>query len=108
MMGLNYEYLKDYAKSLYHYDEALKIYDIVEEKESRRVAGITNNMGIIYEKLGQTEKAIEMYERALKMKRIHRVKDPKVDIGSTLLNIGNMNWSMKRYNAAMNCYGEAE
>src|SRR5260221_9349929 len=64
----------DQATKIYHWQEALRLYDQALEKsrvlkDGAGEASTLNNIGLVYASIGQPQKALEYYERALPTSR---------------------------------------
>ena len=98
-----------------HYKRALKYYEEAWEIEVHRlglsenhmsVAITNNNMGIVLNKLGRFEEAMEKYWESLRIKKMKLMKD-HVNIAGTLHNMGVVHRNKKEYDLSMACYEEA-
>jgi len=66
-MALTYRKLGKDTQALIYFQQAMIMLEAIDDKTS--VGRLLNNMGAIYESLGQSTKALESYERALKVAR---------------------------------------
>lgn len=72
------------------------------------MAAALSNMGIIYDLKKEDIKALELFERSLEMKKKHKKSNPKVDLGATFLNIGNIYLRKGNIKLALKYFNEAE
>ena len=83
--------------------EALELLDKLPEDSSviNYKIGIYNNLGIVYRKIGDYDKSIELYN---KIKALNT--NPKNNV-TIINNIGNVYNEQKKYNLALKTYKEA-
>ncbi len=83
-IGLYYwRYKTDYSQALRYYQEALQIARELENKTD--AADFLSNMGIIYKRIGNLEKAIDLFTEAL---HIDYQLDREKEVSKTLNNLG--------------------
>ena len=99
-MGLNLQGLSnaeaDYQKALSYYSRSLKISEEIESKKD--ISNVINNIGAIYNKIGNQPKAVECYTRSLKIKE--EIGD-KIGMANILSNIGNIFYEQGNYPKAL-------
>ncbi len=66
-MGLVYDSMSDYTKSLEYYEKDLKITLKLLGEEHVDTATSYNNMGNVYKNMSDYTKALEYYEKSLKI-----------------------------------------
>lgn len=64
-LGLCYEELKDYKKSLFYFKMALKVIQIGYFPKERPLGVIYSNMGHLYLSMGDLKNAVEYYEKGI-------------------------------------------
>jgi tetratricopeptide (TPR) repeat protein len=93
-----------YWDSIVNFSEiALKkvTHDIEKVSLKKSIAGALNNIGFIYNNLGQIEKSLEFYNIALKIRE--KIGD-ELGIASSLNNIGSIYDSQGAYEIALSYY----
>jgi len=101
-LGLCYEALSDFQRSIGYYEQALAIAVAIEDQQGE--AANLNNLGICYHHLGDYWKAIEYHERSLEISR--EVGDWYVEAAS-LGNLGLHYESMGDYRMAIDCHEQS-
>lgn len=88
-LGISYEYLGEYAKSLEQKLKALKIYESNQNVNPVNLAKIQNNIGIGYDRLGDIPSGEIFKEKAYEI-RIDKIKDKDKDLDllSSFNNLG--------------------
>ena len=86
----------DYPLALSNYRKALLLAN--QSKAKKNIAGLTNNIGLVFEHIGETDSALGYYQKALVLKK---EIGNKASIASTLNNIGNSYWVKSNYNKAL-------
>jgi CHAT domain-containing protein/Tfp pilus assembly protein PilF len=94
--------LEDRRKSIEKYHEALDLYRRATDRNGG--AQTLNNIGEVYESLGETQKALEKYNEALPIRRA--IGDRKGE-AITLSNIGGVYDSLGEMQKALEHYNEA-
>jgi len=98
-IGIAYYRLGLYDESLNNFLKALRLR---EKLNDPLIYSTLNNLGNIYVRLGDNEKALEMYEGSLEHKRKHNK-----NVQSTLNNIGQIYIDLKDYDRALKYLSEA-
>lgn len=111
-IGLCYNNMKDYAKAVEKYSEALTILErlFTTNQDHPAVAITLNNIGLAYSHLSDFNRSLQYYEKALDMnKRIFGPDHPSVSL--LLTNMGgmyklanNFNKSLEYYNKSMDLH----
>lgn len=102
-LGVNSFHSKDYANAELYYNKALKIYLKISPAGSQGISRLYNNRALVYEALGQMEKASEDNERSLEMKlKVFGASHPSIAISYN--NIGNFYKKLKEYDKAQDYY----
>lgn len=96
--AFNY-YSHSYEQSLYHYYKALNSYRITENQIG--ISKSLNNLGTIFIKQGELDKAIKCFNESLKIKQ--NINDT-LGITSTLINIGSIYYYKNQYDKAIEHY----
>ena len=91
-LGLMEYFQNNFGEALNYYNRAIKIYR--EKMDLKGIAGVTNNIGVVYKNLGQYPEAIKYYFEALKIKETiyqkTKLKSDKISIANTYNNIGTI------------------
>ncbi len=95
-IGIAYYYLSKYDTALYYYNEAIKIFEKVNNFKEE--ANSLKNIGIIYLMQGNFNKAIEYYNKALK---IFEKANDKKGLAGTYLGMSGLNFSIGNYSKAL-------
>ena len=91
--------MNDYPKTIKYYENSLEIYKELNDKT--RLIKCLNNLGILYNTIGNYSKAFEYSQKSLE---IAEKFDYKSDISQSLQNIGDIYISRKKYNKALEYY----
>ncbi|WP_299553158.1 sensor histidine kinase [Seonamhaeicola sp.] len=75
LAGINFQYLKEFDKSLLHHLKALEYLDKTEYKDDYQSTSF-NNIGKVYEKMGEHTKAIEYFQKGL-MNETLKIENPR-------------------------------
>ena len=90
-LGILYETIGNYNQAKNYFDKALMALDSTERDYELNRAGVSNNMAMVYSKLGDGQKAIENY------KRVVRSGFP---FPATYLNLGIEFLNLEQYDSA--------
>jgi signal transduction histidine kinase/ActR/RegA family two-component response regulator/Tfp pilus assembly protein PilF len=101
-IGLIYQDLSDYDKSLEYFFRTLKIRESLGDKSG--IANAFNSIGIIYMKLEDYDKALEYYQRSL---RIYEKSADRRGVSRSLGNIGIVYGRLGKYQRALNYHKRA-
>ncbi len=82
-----------------NYNDAKKYFEIILSTESKNVFALYN-LGIIYQELGNFDRAIEFYERVLKLKP-KKLEDVYLGLGISFKAIGDYKKSLDNYENAI-------
>lgn len=94
--GSVYAYQLDYAKALDYFSRALALSDNLDDRNLR--LSILNNLGGMYQNLGETALALDFYRRSLALAEASGNQDVAI---STLRNLGTLFYRQGNYAAAM-------
>ena len=89
-------------KSIEKYHEAMELYRKAGARSKE--AETLNNIGLVYQSLGETRKALEKYNEALPIRRAVGDRNGEA---ATLHNIGLLYWSLGETRKALEKYNEA-
>jgi CHAT domain-containing protein/tetratricopeptide (TPR) repeat protein len=89
----------NYSDAIPHFKSALLTYQKLGDDDNS--AYVLNNLGLLYSALGQHDRAIDYFDRCLKM---FDPKDRKVDPSPTLICIGDEYRELKKYPRAKQFY----
>ncbi len=89
----------DLQKAIIKYEEALKVFEKAKSERGRAIA--LNNVGSVYDDLGQYSKALEYYEKSLEIRK--KTGDVKGE-GVSLNNIGLTYKNLGQYSKALEYY----
>ncbi|MCC6725466.1 MAG: sensor histidine kinase [Saprospiraceae bacterium] len=84
-MGLIYRNSGEYGKSLFYFEDALKIR--LKLRDSLGYAGVLNNIGVLKREQGDHQSAIDFHFRAVKI--IQHIKGYPLKLASVYTNIAN-------------------
>ncbi len=101
-LGLVYNNLSDYPKTLEYYSKALKINDEIGNKDG--IATNLGNIGIVYRNLSDYHKALEYYKKAL---YLSEEIGEKFGIAKNLANIGVVYDILSDFPNAIEYYSKA-
>ncbi|MDG5492040.1 DUF2225 domain-containing protein [Psychroserpens sp. SPM9] len=99
--GVLYHYKGDTQQALKYYEEALKLKEKLGIKNNE---GLLYNIGNIYADTGEYKKALENFEKALK---INRETNDSQGILNNLNSIGNVYYMQGNYPLALKYHGES-
>ncbi|MBI1836699.1 MAG: tetratricopeptide repeat protein [Flavobacteriia bacterium] len=97
--GIIYDFIGEYAKSLHHYFEALKIQN--NEKDQLGLSQTYNNIGLIYSNQGDFQKAEYYHVKSLKICR--SIKNES-GISIAINNLGIVYMNQHKYDLALKSY----
>jgi tetratricopeptide (TPR) repeat protein len=106
-LGSLYKRLGNFSVALSFYNQALKIYEKEDVKESSDVATCLNNIGLILNEMGRPEQAEEYIERSLSyFKSIYKTDHPNIatcmnNLGSVYDLQGDLKTALKFYKEAI-------
>lgn len=101
-MARGYYDLGDFSNAVTTINAALRI--AKETKDERRLEGIYNNMGAIYQAQGNYLAAFEAHDRSI---AIQLARNGGKLTGDSLLNIGNVYQGLGKFDSALDYYGKA-
>ncbi|MGB3862989.1 MAG: CHAT domain-containing protein [Candidatus Aminicenantaceae bacterium] len=109
-IGLYYwRYKTDYSQALRYYQEALQIAKELENKTDE--ADFLSNMGIIYKRIGNLDKAIDLFNEALQIDyqlgREKEISKTLNNLGTTLRSKIQLEFSKNDFNQAIEYYKES-
>ncbi len=102
-LGANYMFKAEYAGALQYAFEALKYYEELNDKV--HMARLNGNIGIVYDQLNDSRKALGYYLKSLKMS-LEAGDEPGI-IASIQYNIGSAYMTLKEYDLALRYNNEA-
>ena len=88
-----------YNLKIGNYQDAKKYFEIILNIDSKNVFALYN-LGIVFQELGDLEKAIELYEKVLRFKP-KNVEDVYLGLGIVFNSIGNYKKSLESYENAI-------
>lgn len=94
--------LGDYPKALDYYQNALKIFEQLSDREGLSTS--FNNIGLVHFKLGDYKKALDYYEQSLRYRQ--SISDVYAEV-ITLNNIGEVYCVMKDYEKALSYFNRS-
>jgi tetratricopeptide (TPR) repeat protein len=109
-IGTAYSHKNYYDKALEHLITSLKIIETDFEKKedtvlnAQRLSFITNNIGVFYQRLNNTDKALEYYKYSLELKT--KLND-SLGVANTLNNIGLIYSTKGEFDKAMSYYNRS-
>jgi signal transduction histidine kinase len=95
-LGVTYEEINNYEKSLEYYFESLKIYEEIDNPEVR--TAVLNNIGSTYEALEQLDSAEHYYLLSLELAKEN---NPDENMADPLGNLGDIYYKRKAYTRAL-------
>jgi CHAT domain-containing protein/Flp pilus assembly protein TadD len=99
-LGTLYQELGKYSDALVYHNNALKIFEQLEDSESR--SSVLNNLGVVYKNLGQYDKALEYYQEALTTQpNVLEQAIIKSNMGSVREAQGQLKQALATYQAAL-------
>ena len=106
-MGVANDYMSNSVNALRYYNSAYKIYDSLDNKKG--TSECLNNMGVIYYKQDEKQKAIEYLEKSLAIRRTILVSrsamaDLIENLGTIYLMTGKYESAEKYYNEGLQFY----
>jgi len=104
--GLTLSMICEYESSITCLQEATKIYTAIYGEHHEKVAGSYNNLGSVYQDLGQYNEAEEYYEKALIIRKTIFGEEHD-DVGTSYHNLGNLYQDLGHYNEAKECHEKA-
>mmetsp|Transcript_54192 Transcript_54192/g.65202 ORF Transcript_54192/g.65202 Transcript_54192/m.65202 type:complete len:115 (-) Transcript_54192:279-623(-) len=108
LIGAAYNKKGEYAKAKKQYPGGLAIQLRVFGEQHVNVAETLNRIGVIHERLGDIDEAMQYYTNALSTyQNCLNSKHSHVDIGVTLNNIGQIHRLKGNYAEAMKVYQES-
>ncbi len=109
-IGSTYSHKDYYDKALEHLINSLKIIETRYEKKedtmmnAQRLSFITNNIGVFYQRLNNTDKALEYYKYSLELKT--KLND-SLGVANSLNNIGLIYGTKGEFDKAMSYYNKS-
>lgn len=94
---------KKYLEATQHYAAALKVFQ--DQKNKNGEARMLNNLGGIYQVIGNYDLALEYYQNSLSIFQNKGVRDRK--IGLLFLNIGSIKLLQEKYDEALSTFKKA-
>jgi tetratricopeptide (TPR) repeat protein len=99
---------EDYNEALNNYNESLRIKRLIfGSDEHSSIADTLNNIGMIYETLGQYDLALSNYNESLRINRLIFGSDEHSSIADTLNNIGLIYYKLGQNDLALSNYNES-
>ena len=96
----------NYKQSLQYYQEALEMLRAIYSGNHPDVTNSLNNIGLVYNSLGEHTKALQYYQEALEMRKaIYSGNHP--DVANSLNNIGTVYDRLGEHTKALQYYQEA-
>ena len=109
--GVSLYLMNKLDEAIQAYNQCLKIWTKDEDTEQRNkelIAATHNNLGIVYDQKDDHEKALEHYERSLKLTReIYGKETQNEVIAGTLIHIGTSHLDKKNFDDAFKFYNDA-
>lgn len=99
-IGILHDERGDYAQALRHFEKARSL----AQTSGREVENLLLNFGVVYEKQGNPELAIEYYQKDLE---VNRKRDNKPATAQSLINIGLFHQTRKDFDRALDALGQA-
>ena len=94
-----------------YFEKALQIANSKEEGSDKDKMNVTatllNNLGVVYWKLGQFEKAKDHHQQALDLLEGLNPSDPTPEIADSLNKLGNVCFSLSQFETAMDFYSKS-
>ncbi|MCB0643049.1 MAG: CHAT domain-containing protein, partial [Phaeodactylibacter sp.] len=100
-LGVNYFYTQQYDYAITHFNEAIRLREIIFGPDHINIAGLYNNIGVCYMKIGDFAKAEENYQHALDIRWKTNDGKETVGIASTIFNIGMSYFDRDDYEGAI-------
>lgn len=94
-----------YQNSLKMYQECEKIYQKELEETDERYASFYNNYSLLYQEMGEIDKALELESKALSI--IERLKDCEIEEAITYANLSQMYFSLNHQEKAIECINKS-
>lgn len=104
MYGVYYWSTSQYEKGLESYDESLKLYRELGNKE--RESALLNNKGNILRNMGRFHESLETHMASLKLKEEINVNEES--LAASYWNIGNLQGDIKNFEESNNYYNKAK
>jgi tetratricopeptide (TPR) repeat protein len=101
-LGVIYSQESNYYASLEHYQKALQLYQVIDQKNS--ISKAYNNIGVVYKSQGNNSKALEYFFKALKIQE----QTGEQSVPVTLTNIGVIYFEENNLAKALPYYNKAE
>lgn len=101
--GILHYYQQNFRQSHEYFEQSLKIYR--ELKDLEGIASIVNNTGLIYERQGDFASALKRYREAAEI--MMKIPDAKEGLTNSLSNIGNIYYSIGRFDIALDYLTQA-
>lgn len=101
-LGVIYSQEGNYYVALENYQNALKLYQEIDQKNS--ISKAYNNIGVVYKSQGNSAKALEYFKKALAIQE--EIGEQTVPV--TLTNIGVIYFEQNNLNQAINYYNKAK
>lgn len=88
-------------ESLDFYNQAIRIYENNIDADDYRFASLNNNIALLYQEMGDFEKAVMHLEKALSI--IKKIDDSEIEIATTYSNLGASLLELDRVEEAQEC-----
>lgn len=110
VIGIAFDYKSDYTEALKYYGRALQLFSEISDKKG--MARCNNNLGLVYESLGNNDMAIDYILKGLVLreeiaKELPDDKENKMGVGQSVFNLGMIQEERKDYENALNSYQRA-
>ncbi len=102
-MGLAQSQLKNYRQSMEYYELALSLYRELDDLDG--IASILNNMGVLFERKGELDKALKKYSEASDL--FSKNEDSKAKLTIALSNMGIIYYNLGRMDLALDYLSQA-
>lgn len=102
-LGIVHYYQQNFRQSHEYFEQSLKLYR--ELKDLEGIASIVNNTGLIYERQGDFASALKRYNEAAEIMR--KLPDSKEGLTNSLSNIGNIYYTIGRFDIALDYLTQA-
>lgn len=103
LLGIVHYYEQNFRQSHEYFEQSLGLYRELNDQQG--IASILNNTGLIYERQGDFSTALKRYREATSI--LTNIPDAKVKLTNTLSNIGNIYYTLGRFDIALDFLTQA-